>query len=446
MELSDRLMSLAKVLVEEINSLRASGGLVREEIPYVKYVVDFEYKNGVITSLSTNTEEITKGEYGRFNSNISDLSQRVIELIDMSEFSACLDDISECGGIDQFDAVPLLHQFIEYLATEVIEHTDTSDIHLSGLIAKFLDELSREPDWKITIWLSGVWVEHAQIELAEGVILRQPIASDFEDEVPLAWLPYHHRDVDKMSLMAVLEFTVRETSYYQASDEISNFENLLKLFRLGQISRLKHTASPSRLTGLTLGTSITSHGKVFPSYKYEFRQDDVDVFTRYHERVRPLLDELTEQDDYIGIAYHRYKAALSEGAESRIALAINCLEALYLGSGVEQELRHRLSQRVAALLRQKMSDRGTDIYQKVRDAYDIRSKFVHGAVGGRKGRQAAYDLSIPILEYARVSVLIFLQLRKVKSKDEFLKLIDRSLLDETDYKELIDLVMPVIVT
>jgi hypothetical protein len=205
--------------------------------------------------------------------------------------------------------------------------------------------------------------------------------------------------------------------------------------------------------GTNFGTAITSFAPVHPRYKYEFKQDDVDAFAQYHEQVKPHLDELTKQNDFIGIAYHRYEAALSEGlAEGRIALAINCLEALYLG-GKEGELAHRLSQRTAALLRQKISDLGTDIYDKTYAAYSIRSEFVHGAVESNKDRkknkrrsQTAHDLSAPILDYARVSLLIFLQLRKVKSKEEFLKLIDRSLLDETAHKELIDLISPVVVT
>jgi hypothetical protein len=77
---------------------------------------------------------------------------------------------------------------------------------------------------------------------------------------------------------------------------------------------------------------------------------------------------------------------------------------------------------------------------------------VHGAVGSKNNkkrnerRQTAHSLRIPILDYARVSLLIFLQLRKVRKKDEFLQLIDSSLLDETAHRELVDLVTPVIVT
>jgi Apea-like HEPN len=158
-----------------------------------------------------------------------------------------------------------------------------------------------------------------------------------------------------------------------------------------------------------------------------------------------------KQDDFIGIAYHRYETALTEGLpEGSIALAINCLEALYL-DGEEGELAHRLSQRTAALLRQKLGDSGIDIYKKIKDAYTIRSKFVHGAVESKSAskrntkRRAAHDLNAPILNYARVSLLIFLQLRKVKGKTDFLKLIDSSLLDETAHKEFVDLVKPIIV-
>jgi hypothetical protein len=449
MDLSDRLLSLAQLLVEEINLLKASGELAREEHHYVKLTGNIELKGGDFASLSQGAEDFVRSEFNR--RSISFLVRDFQKQLDKNEHIACLDCISEICGIKQHEAHGILRQFIMQLANLVLENDDTSDAYLSKLIASFVDDLGKEPDWTFKIWLSGIWIEQPQITMNEAATLRQPIPSDFEVEIPFAQSPLHNQDIDYSSVMSVLEITVRESSHIEADAEIINYTNLLKLFRLGQIVRLKYTTSTNRLTGSHHGTSITSYGPQYSRYKYEFKPDDVDTFAKYYKRVGPHIATLREKDTFINIAYSRYESASFSARENCIASAISCLEALYLG-GDDGEYSHRLSQRAAALLRVFTSDLGPDIYKKVKDAYGIRSKFVHGAVEGKKERKKnsrrnnAHNLSVPILNYARVSLLVFLQLRGRKSKEDFLILIDRSLLDETAHKELVELVKSVVVT
>jgi hypothetical protein len=286
MQLSDRLLLLAKVLVEEIQILKAGGGLIPEEVPYVRFIVNFEFEGGRITGISKDTEEVKKNEFGRYNRSISELSRKVIERLTISEYGACLEGISESDGVAQPEAATILHQFITGLAFKIVNENNTSDTYLKELIAKFVDELGTKPDWKIIIWLNGVWVDQSQIKIVEGVILRQPIPTDFAVEVPLSFLPYHNRDIEEFSVTAVLEISLRETPYSHVSSEIGNYRHLLKLFRLGQITLLKHTLAPSRLTGSTYGTAITSSAIVLSRYEYEFRQTDVDAFAQYCEHIR----------------------------------------------------------------------------------------------------------------------------------------------------------------
>jgi hypothetical protein len=448
-DLSDKLLSLARMLVEEINLVKVNGELVREERPYVRMTVGIlDVKDGEITSFSQGAEDIVRSEFNR--RTISQLVRDFIKQLDENEKIICLDCIADICDIKRYDAHGILRQFIEQLVNLILESDDTSDTYLSGLIHIFVDGLEKEPDWTFRIWLNGIWIEQPQIEMVEGAILRQPTPSDFEVEIPSGWAPLYNQDIDNSSVMAVLEITVRESSHIEADAEIINYTNLLRLFRLGQVKRLKHTRSASRLTGSTFFTGITSYGPCHPRYKYEFKPDDVDTFAKYCEHVKPHIAALREKETFIGIAYSRYESASFSARESCITSAISCLEALYLG-GNEGQFSHRLSQRTAALLRILTSELGPDIYKQVKDAYGIRSKFVHGSVEGKKDRRKntrrnnAHNLSVPILNYARQSLLVFLQL-KTLGKDDFLQLIDRSLLDYEAHGELVNLLKHIIVT
>ena len=114
--------------------------------------------------------------------------------------------------------------------------------------------------------------------------------------------------------------------------------------------------------------------------------------------------------------------------ENRITSAITCFEALYLKGKEREELSHRLCQRAAALLR-LMDFTPLEVYNKLNQAYDIRSTFIHGSQSEFE-HQKAQDLCKTVLEYARISLLIFFQLKEAINKEELINKLDNSLLDD----------------
>jgi hypothetical protein len=134
--------------------------------------------------------------------------------------------------------------------------------------------------------------------------------------------------------------------------------------------------------------------------------------------------------DSLSIAFQRYKDALLQPVttESQITSLITCLEALYLKADERMELTHRLGQRVSALLRFH-GFTPLEVYNDVRQAYDIRSTFIHGSQIEKEKQQSAQELCKEIMEYARVSLLIFFQLKDAE-KDKVINRLDNSLLDE----------------
>ena len=114
--------------------------------------------------------------------------------------------------------------------------------------------------------------------------------------------------------------------------------------------------------------------------------------------------------------------------EGRITAAITCLEALFLKGVERSELSHKLSLRVASLLR-LLDFNPLEVQRYVQQAYEIRSTHIHGGQVEKDRMRNADSLCRKILEYARLSVVIFLQLKNKVEKDEFIGKLDRSLLE-----------------
>ena len=76
----------------------------------------------------------------------------------------------------------------------------------------------------------------------------------------------------------------------------------------------------------------------------------------------------------------------------------------------------------------------------------IRSTYIHGGQADKERLRDAQDLCRKVLEYARLSTVIFLQLKGIVEKDEFLSKLDRALLEpkslERIEKQLKELIIP----
>lgn len=448
-ELMNRLLDISRAVVEECKRLKTEG-ITKQAIPHLRYVVDFEYRDGRITSLAENAEEVIKQQFGTSNIEIALLRHRLFSLWDRDELDTCLNLVAETCSIQKSEATTIISQFSQNLAYNILDKDNISEEFLREFISPFIQSLGKEPDWKIKIWLSGVWVAESEIRLMENVILRQPVPSDFEREIPvddLPKLPLHYEDIEFTNVMAILEIVLHHTSHNQMETKLRDFTNLLTIFRLGEIKFIKRTASPSRYIGQYSYPIIAESGYINPLHVYEITRADSEVFLQFYTHLGSQVGELTRNDDFLGIAYDRYTDALSgKLAEYSIASAINCLEALFLDDN-SGELAHKLSQRVAAIIRQRTAVPGPEIYKLMKDAYTVRSKYVHGVVSRKKPKTMPIrELRNSILEYSRKSLLVFLQIKGYKSKSEFLKLIDDSLLDETAQAELLDLLNDVIVT
>jgi hypothetical protein len=228
------------------------------------------------------------------------------------------------------------------------------------------------------------------------------------------------------------------------SDDLNLFSMTLRLFKLGSvfIEKAEWDAKSIDLSH-SLTTSDTRLTPFSALYTYMITSDDIPKIQELNKILRRNSSRILDRDNPIHIAFQRYTDALFNAGivEADITTTINCLEALYLTEEENSELSHRLSQRVAAIMR-CFNINPKNVYNNVKDAYKIRSRYIHGQVIKDEKRQEIRDTQLAehILNYARISILVFIQLDSWKKK-ELIKiidnsLIDNSLLDKDDYKEL----------
>ena len=433
--LSSKLWRLSKSIVEKVNEYKESGEAIKTKRLYIKPKVDnFDYKEGNI-SYGTSFNYIEKEEWHWKDQ--FDFIERVIK--QLSKYKEIVSELSRKYKVNESQADFWLSRFVQILIPRILE--GVTDEILVDHITSFIGDLVKSPvEWKLKIWIDGVWLEKNGYEIYEGLNIRRPIPSDLEAESPFDLVPMVPAPGFRETSAAILELTYRSREQKEMYDEVDIILNCLRLFRLGSVFSVKTEMHPKSF--LTFGGTSTPNLRFSPTYKYCISGQDISKLKDLIERIKTLLPKRSSQVvsgeiDPIVISIQRYNDALlkPESIESRITSAITCFEALYLKAKERMELSHRLSQRASALLR-LFDFTPLEVYNTLIQAYDIRSTFIHGSQIKPEEHRNAAKLAEKTLEYARVSLLVFLQLKQLIDKEKFISKIDNSLLDEGAHSKL----------
>ena len=293
----------------------------------------------------------------------------------------------------------------------------------------------------MTYWLNGLWTKEPAIVVSDDLTLRQPTQADFEVERPLdpslAGLDSEPRF---QFPSAILEMRKRAKGQPELLFELETLMTALRLFRVGSVAQLQSHWSSESLLGF--GSFRMGHGLIpIPADKYAISESELQELRTFLQRIKPLIpQELIKggetRDDMV-TSLQRFNDAMlkPEIPESRMAFAIMSLEALYLKSGEHAELEHRLSQRIGKML-SILGHEALEVYNRIRQSYEIRSNFVHGEPLKKEDRQYAAENLSKMLEYSRASIVASLQLREQTTKEQLLNLIDNSLLSQSAHAKL----------
>lgn len=435
--LSSKLWLLSKGIVEKVNEYKDSGEAIKTRRLYIKSKVDnFTYKEGNI-SYRTSFDYVEKQEWHWKDQ--FDFIKRIVK--QLPGYNKIVSEISKKYGVNEPQADFWLSRFVQNLTQKVLE--GVTDEILVDYATTFIGDLEKSPiDWRLKIWIEGIWLQDDEYQIYEGLSIRKPKPSDLEVEIPFDFVPMHmyrpfgFKDISP----AILEFTYRSRNQQEIQDEMEIILTSLRLFKLGSVFSVKAEMHPKSFLSFS---GIMGPTLQFASpYKYPINRQDIPKLKDLIKKTKTVLPKGSLQAasgeiDPVIIALQRYNDALlkPESLQSRIACTITCFEALYLKAGERMELSHRLSQRASALL--GFFDRKPlEVYNYLSQAYDMRSTFIHGSQIKPQGHKNVAKLAEKTLEYARVSLLVFLQLKPLIGKDNLISKIDNSLLDEEVHSKL----------
>jgi len=434
--LSSKLWVLSKSINEKTSEYKKSKKIVKIKKLYVKPKVEkFKYKDGGI-SYTKSFNNVVKEEWHWKDQ--FDFIDRVIKQLPI--YRETVLEISKKYEVNESQADFCLSRFVQILIQKALE--GITDELLVEDVTTLIADLEKSPtEWKHKIWINGVWLEDEEYEIYEGLKIRRPKPSDLEIEIPFDMLPFQTAAPSfRGTSPAILEVTHRARNPNEAQKEIEKILNCLRLFRVGSVFFTKHEMYPKSFS--TFG-GITSSGQRFAStYKYSIGKEDIPKLKGFIGKIGNLLPKETlqarpEKIEPIVVALQRYNDALlkPEIIESRITSIITCFEALYLKAGERMELSHRLSQRASAVLR-VFKFMPLEVYNVLIQAYEIRSTFIHGSQIESEIRKNAHKIAEKTLEYARMSLLIFFQLKHLVDKEKLIGRIDNSILEEQAYSKL----------
>lgn len=314
--------------------------------------------------------------------------------------------------------------------------------------------------WNIELWLSGIYIESDKIEVAPEVFITRPKEEQLHD---ITQKHHHITFQDKMNrglpAGAILSFSMLAgrspvIGWYHKNiiREIDTWLNAFWLFkpsnvfviyqRVLPVSIFEHAASENKVK---FQDSIAK-GKVAhedtSSYKFFLKKEEEPLLIDTFKSLRPILRKIPSSAYLSGspydLALHRYIDSLhkTEVNAYKILSSVSSIEALLTDGS--PEITFKVMLRVAKLL-SFFGFKPLEVSMKMKDAYNLRSKLVHGAnpIDDRKdllefARQSTHE----IINYNRICLLISLQLKKAADKSKLIKWLDDSLIDSNKHEEL----------
>ena len=445
-ELQELLQRLAQAIYSTISDSLAKKTLQPQYEPYFKWqLTKFEERDDGIIHWGASGKEFLKPYWGRAIDYVYEAIKR------LTLYNDTLMAISKRYTLQEDQCHSYLEALIGRIAGNALTRSTKIPADYSKYIDSFLRDLNgEEQEYSAETKLSGMMLKPKSIKLDSKTKLRKPLRKDFETEVfarfprdqthprttPTAFL--HTRICAKAQ--SGLDFAVSTA----LQNEIDKGIGILRLFRVGAVQYLQYTMDTSSIVKPVLGT-LTSGTLPGPD-KYLITKDDIRPLKKYWTKMAvvklpaSIYTTIQKEPDELSIAYDRYSDSLEGGImEKRVSNAVMGLEALYLQGGEQQEMSYRLRMRVGKLL-SLVGYNPSEIQERMKDAYEVRSKYVHGGLLKSKGSrklEGKYgdinEFTKTIINYLRASIVALLNR---PSKNTIIRRLDESLLDNTREDEI----------
>lgn len=449
-----RINDLIILINQKISESLSNGTLKYDKIIVKTYTVDnFNYKADGSIKHGGKLQDVLK-DSGFKNEDIEPIKESILK---SKEYINALNALN--SNYESIYDVGRLDSLIYHITRLLGNKSALNQSNINFITETFIKELNNEPvKYGAIVELEGIIMLIDKVNITDGVILRKPTAKDIEEEISY---PFNNT---LSNPSAILNIELLAKSGTELQEYIEKTIALLKLYNVGSVDDILYRMYSDTIIGIT--GSIGSNFRKLNLEKYSLSKKDETKLIEFWNKIFNILPEgffkfNPSEIDYLTIAYNRYKdSLLNDIPEKRVANAVMGLEALYLNN--EGELKFRLSKRISKIMGLLGYD-AIKIDQMTLEAYNIRSKFVHGVHlksdkiidyekrfrGEKKNNgkkleilnteENMNDFIRKIIELLRISIIVFIFQRNEKNNDvkkELINLIDDSLIDKEKEKKL----------
>jgi hypothetical protein len=335
--------------------------------------------------------------------------------------------------------VVALDRFVIEMATESFQ--GLSDAQLKDNVFALSHDLDEAPmRVEVTAYIDGISISESPIVISDQLTLRRPVAEDMAEYVTLDELGGFSFPKAQTWFDVIGVFVSEAMSTGLVQQEFIRWLDALRLFRVGAVVSCRYVMKASQTFRQPVGGMLSGPGKI-SRQSYVISVADAGSLKNFIRDIAPRLPGILDPNRSVTekeIAFARYNDALFQSGPSEqvITSAVTALEALFPNKE-DQELSHRLAQRVSVLLRFLGSHANAmETVRKMKKGYGIRSTFIHGGSLPAKDRPEADALAPVLLDYVRVCVLTFLQI--TISKETLIRQLDRVMIDPAGIPDVQD--------
>lgn len=392
-------------------------------------VKDFTYNddgvhtNGIITTEMT--KEDNPGAYWyKLHTNVTRYCLKSPRVLDLEKL------ISDNYQLPENQTGVSLQRFIQSALTN-----EWTDIDIKETVDDVLKYFKGE---KFTCYaiveLIGIILQEQSIDLGCDITIGRTSQKDIDKNFPT-----YPADCDysKQYPTAIMKISMQAKTPKELKDRIKRIIFILRLFSVGSIRDVRFKI----YSGMTDpwfgggGMNIETLDNSRQPHTYLVRQSDKECLKKFFcyidYNLKKISNSSSKKDKSIIIVYNRYIDSLKNNSlDRKIADAVMGLEGIFLED--DGELSLRLSLRVASLMKFLGKDQ-LNVRDMVKEAYNIRSKFVHGNCIESKDVKKLEKYGGPdtfieeLLEILRIALVVSITMDIPKTN--FIQILDKSLLE-----------------
>jgi len=435
------LQKLANFIYAVTIDCKEQGTLEPEYTTYIRHrVTEFEYQENGIISKVVEPEEFSSPTWNRasldmYYDRIQDhkVLQDALTALENSSISEVINPEMSLKGLTRI--------IVNHTLEGRISHPEDLSKYVDLFMQQF-NEDEPEREYTIDSHLKGLTIQPSSILLDECTTLRKPTSKDLEIVEPKRrWgtPPKPRPKIDPTAILRTIIHAKPGTDFWFKLDKRIQ---ILRLFGVGSVQSVRDVISKDPIYD-TKPTEYVEE-RLLGQDNYLISKGDVERLKAFWAHMQsidlpiPAEKGVPKEPTSLAISYERYSNALDETIfENRIFSAVMGLEALYLTE--KQEMSYRLRMRVAKLL-SLLGYNQDEVREKIKDAYDVRSTYVHGETLKQKDKQTLerrhgnlQNFSKTIIDYLRASIVALL---KKPSKNRLIEKIDDSFLYSNKEEEV----------